>query len=46
VPALPITVLPTPKGVRAVRTDTGVFAAATLREAIDAATQTAKEKGQ
>ena len=37
VPALPITVLPTPKGVHAVRTAAGVFAGATMREAISAA---------
>jgi hypothetical protein len=39
VPAFAITVLPTPKGMRAVRTDAGVFVAATLREAIEAARQ-------
>lgn len=42
VPAVPIVVLPTPKGLRAVRTADGVFAGATFREALEAAHQAKK----
>lgn len=45
VPAMPITVLPTPKGVRVVRTAAGVFAGATMREAIEAAHGITAPKG-
>lgn len=39
VPALPVVVLPTPKGIRAVRTPAGVFVGVTFREALEAAHQ-------
>ena len=45
VPALPIVVLPAPKGVRVVRTAAGVFAGATMREAIEAAHGITAPKG-